>query len=458
MDSADVASGSNTHKRRRVDGVGLGIDFISKLPDDILHQILSSLPTKDLVSTSALSTRWRRVWTFFPVIDIDLDSVNEMHELRTGFLDLVEREMLIPPNARVKKFRLNLSAPMADASDVMLWVDKVMEHKVEELDLALPAQTFYTLPDRLFSNNSLATMKLLMDGELTVPGSVCFPRLKVLHLSKLKFSSVRSIQKLFSSCPVLEELALSYCDWDRINSISIHFPSLLSLSIDYDPVNVDDLPASEIKISAPNLLSFKCRAQLPIDLCLSNTSSLEDASVDVEDWRVINPEASMQRAVKLLNGVRGVESLTISNRTLEILSFEKDLHAFLPTFDNVQHLKVDCEYNMRIPGALMELLRKTPSLHSLSMGVGNFIEEEGVFNVVPECFKTSLTRFGLANFTRSTAEMRLLKYLLANAPLLENMSIICGDGLCYNSEEQDEIKTELELSRGAAPNCVIVLS
>lgn len=183
------ASGSTTQKRLRGGDVELGKDVISNLPVDVLLNILSLLPTNDLVRTSVLSTSWRYVWKFFSVIDIDLDLVKDIHEWKTGFLDLVERKMLISSTARVRKFRLNLleHSVSVSESDVMLLVDKVIEHKALELDLTLAKGTFYRLPNRLFSSNSLTTLKLLMDCDLIVPKSVCFPSLKVLNLARVKF-------------------------------------------------------------------------------------------------------------------------------------------------------------------------------------------------------------------------------------------------------------------------------
>nr|GEV72288.1 hypothetical protein [Tanacetum cinerariifolium] len=52
-----------------------GMDHISKLPDPILHLILSRLDsTIDVVQTSVLSTRWKYLWTSVPSLDINLFS------------------------------------------------------------------------------------------------------------------------------------------------------------------------------------------------------------------------------------------------------------------------------------------------------------------------------------------------------------------------------------------------
>ena len=52
-----------------------GVYRISALPDDLRRCSVSRLPIKDAVRTTALSTRWRRVWhsTLLVLYDTHLD-------------------------------------------------------------------------------------------------------------------------------------------------------------------------------------------------------------------------------------------------------------------------------------------------------------------------------------------------------------------------------------------------
>ncbi|XP_063940143.1 uncharacterized protein LOC108200929 isoform X3 [Daucus carota subsp. sativus] len=48
-----------------------GEDRLSSLPDELIHQILSFLGTRQAVQTSILSKRWKRMWTGLPVLSFD---------------------------------------------------------------------------------------------------------------------------------------------------------------------------------------------------------------------------------------------------------------------------------------------------------------------------------------------------------------------------------------------------
>ncbi|CAL4962832.1 unnamed protein product [Urochloa decumbens] len=59
------------------DGGG-GEDRISALPDELLCDVVSRLPVKDAVRTTALSHRWRRVWHSTPLV---------LHDAHVGLVD-----------------------------------------------------------------------------------------------------------------------------------------------------------------------------------------------------------------------------------------------------------------------------------------------------------------------------------------------------------------------------------
>ena len=71
MDSALPSPSSKIQKLVKGQDEGEGKDIIRKLPDSILHYILSFLPTKDAVRTSILSTKWSYLWTGMSNFDFD---------------------------------------------------------------------------------------------------------------------------------------------------------------------------------------------------------------------------------------------------------------------------------------------------------------------------------------------------------------------------------------------------
>ncbi|OMP04487.1 hypothetical protein COLO4_09612 [Corchorus olitorius] len=105
----DSSSKSKILKQQH-DDFGDPGDRISELPIEILLHILSYLPTmKKIVSTSALSRKWKSLWTLSPTFNLNYDS-GEGEELHHISLDSVQKDLeLIPKSASIGTFRLRFS-------------------------------------------------------------------------------------------------------------------------------------------------------------------------------------------------------------------------------------------------------------------------------------------------------------------------------------------------------------
>ncbi|XP_042380550.1 putative F-box/LRR-repeat protein At3g28410 [Zingiber officinale] len=242
-------------------------DYLSNLPDELLHHILSFLPTLDSIRISILARRWRHVWTSVPVIDFSYlplkssiidrffasrggDSVSRLHV--TG-LRRVDRENVV--------YKLVEYAKSHDARHVTL-LDFFFE------------QCRLSLFDLLFDWPSLVSLDLRVVGCKSRTLSKCIFRLSNLKTLSLALpeNTIRneSLAKLLSGCPVLEELKLNadYL-WDD-ELIQIEAPNLLRLTLIPTPTNLQincqkleylrlnpDFSFMYLHVEAPSLTSVR---------------------------------------------------------------------------------------------------------------------------------------------------------------------------------------------------------
>ncbi|KAF7822895.1 putative F-box domain, FBD domain, leucine-rich repeat domain, L domain-containing protein [Senna tora] len=451
MDS--IISSPGSRKLHRKD-VGDREDIFSKLPDSVLHYILSFLSTKEAIRTSILARRRKLLWTYLCDYDIEYlsstDKKENQNQIEKCLLSLVDT--LLHKACHIKRFRFVAYGVMIDADQAHSWISAALKHKVEHLDLSLDIRTSFVLANSFSAPESLNYLNLELGCVLNIPSCIRFPGLKTLTLSCLTFLDETSAQQLFSGCPVLQKLTLYNCVWKNIENVSIKLPTIRTLVISQDP-NSDELFNCKVTIDAVNLVSFSCTSQLALDLALINLPSLVDAYLEVSNRRLSLEQFAVPRAIKVLSGICHAKSLILAANTLEYISFAEDLLSVLPTFHNLTNINV-CGMFEFTSKALLDILEKSPNLEVLQINLGLY-GKEWTFNSVPHCFKSSLKSFIISNFEGCPTDMKLLNFLLENATILREITIFCEERLSADSEKQAEISNQLQIVRRGLANCVI---
>ncbi|XP_019101885.1 PREDICTED: FBD-associated F-box protein At3g49020-like [Camelina sativa] len=129
------------HQQRKIGGcLGLsnrGVvseDRISELPEALLVDILSSLPTETAIATSVLSKNWRSLWKLLPKLKFDSDN----HPRHT-FSEDVCRSLISHKAPVLESLRL-VTEKNCDASDVGIWIGIAFARHVRELVLSFEFQ------------------------------------------------------------------------------------------------------------------------------------------------------------------------------------------------------------------------------------------------------------------------------------------------------------------------------
>lgn len=245
---------------------GIEPDFISKLPDDVLSNIISRLEVEDAVQTSILSSRWKYLWTL--INNLKFRSHPELHSQidLTPFVDFVEHVLFGCESKNIKEFHLQMKNVLVNGSDaarIENFISWVLARNVQTLTLNFVIASggpVFRLPQSIFTCRSLERLTLdRCDPVVDVPEStVCFPNLKFLSIF-FEDSYPDYPKKLLDNCPVLEELIIKefwVCDLDDDNNLEtlhINIPSLRKLKLDL----VNEIDKFRCVIRAPNL-EFLC--------------------------------------------------------------------------------------------------------------------------------------------------------------------------------------------------------
>uniref|UniRef100_A0A0D9X023 F-box domain-containing protein n=1 Tax=Leersia perrieri TaxID=77586 RepID=A0A0D9X023_9ORYZ len=218
-----------------------GPDLISGLPDELLHHVLTFVPTLDSICTSVLSRRWIDVWTRVPQL-ILRDEILDI-ELMTDILSRYAADVYITD----LKICYHWDYPQLYEAQVTSWAEFAAQRVTGRVDLSVTTQFETAWPNEFVDlpcfgwATEISIYSSGMAVRLPPPAAVTgggdeFTRLTRLQMSHLRLSDDgEGISDVVSRrCPRLEILELDHIGdgvYDDVISLSLHSESLQSLRI-----------------------------------------------------------------------------------------------------------------------------------------------------------------------------------------------------------------------------------
>ncbi|KAK9024654.1 hypothetical protein V6N11_004812 [Hibiscus sabdariffa] len=387
------------------------MDKLSALPDELLWVIISLLPLKEAVRTSILSTRWKNLFTSISCLNFDDDG------FRRGFMNSVDRVLFARKGVDATKFRLKCRNPL-DGSRAEGWIQYALWHNVRELelDLSVPMEISFKMPSGLFTCRTLVTLKLVVadNFDFKIPRKVRLPCLKILHLESIEFSDDDSVERLFSSCQVLDELTVHRCSFENLTEINVFNPSLKRLTISHHP-GVYEFE-NRIVINAPNLVYFKYFHFIAKDHFFMDLDSLVEAYIDFGP--VFNSVFYEFGTTDLIRGISRLQSLHFSGPFSEALLLGDDQ---IPALPNMTYLKIGRCY----PHGWERLLNFAPFLETLVFEKLPCFQENIMKppKQVPSCLESQIKVIKFQSFKGKKSELQMVGYFLKHAQALEDLII-----------------------------------
>ncbi|KAI3919021.1 hypothetical protein MKW92_025025 [Papaver armeniacum] len=483
------------------------VDRISDLPDPLIHHILSFLKIKHVAQTSVLSKKWNYIWITNPILDFQEPGCFQPTDLKINeFMDFIDGTLQRRySGASIQRFAITWYKHL-NVNRVNSWITWAVRHNVQQLSLYLIQKEPLSITRSLFTCESLISLKLQISPDVRLPNYISFPKLKSFEIEGVEFSNEYWNEKLFSNCPVLEDFRMERCTWFGIPNFCISTPALKHFKIDnwdskWLPRGEDDgLRGCTLKVHAPNLETLYYNGSIAKEYVLTTFPLLVRAAVQfhfkpyvaTRKQRISHGAAISQ----FLRALANIKRLSVSDDTLQALSFADDLLQRLPTFHNTMELIMFEEVTAH--KALVALLKATPNLKLLIFnktvlsddeeeddadaadGENNHGSEDDVAGsdadavegednhdnedddwthdmvTDPECLFPHLKWVYFKEFIGNRMEMEWVKLILMNAKALRTISISNRThSYLLNTKRKEELMVEIPSLPRASTTCVV---
>ncbi|KAF5206924.1 F-box/LRR-repeat protein [Thalictrum thalictroides] len=304
------------------------IDRISCLPDAIIHQIYSTLDTKQIFQASILSNRWRYLWKSIHTLHFNLDNYTTIDQIRRN--DFVDQILFLRDEIDVEKFTFSCHGEL-NAARLYIWLIFILRFHVQEIILDLNLFEPFEFPEEIFGSDVkvLSLNRMGMYG-IQMPSLMCNAgMIRSLELISVKFPYGDDDGELVLNCGVLKNLVLINCVISHLYMLTISPPLLENLEFRDE---FDGVGYCKVKICTPCLKSVKYVGPMFDDILVEKLSSLESADLDVYRIRyyAIEKEMYAQRLMNVLTGIYNTRTLTLSLSLLKTLTKLPDIIEKLP--------------------------------------------------------------------------------------------------------------------------------
>ncbi|XP_019085462.1 PREDICTED: putative F-box/FBD/LRR-repeat protein At4g13965 [Camelina sativa] len=409
-------------------------DRISELPEALISEILSLLPTKVAIATSVLSKQWQSHWRMLPKLMFDSYGYY-YHSHEPGTFSKNVRKALLSHKAPVlQSLHLSISLNRLNEKQVRKLTGIAFARNLRKLVLDVQIQLEpLRFPKCLYNCETLETLELKYSIFMDVPSSYCLKSLRTLQLHDVDFKDNESVVNLFAGCPNLENLVVYRYSLSRVKTFTIAVPSLQRLSI----YNYTDRPSGDYVINAPSLNYLKMKGFKALESCLiENAPELVKATIFIYDANILGSLSSLKHL------------------SLELSALESTIPTGI-IFYQLVYLEMPT-YRVNWWNLLTLMLNTSPNLQVLKL-VGSQQQPLGSWNQpknVPECLLLHLETFMYEDYYSQENGKEVTKYILKNAIYLKKATFSFNKRL--EAKQKVKMVEELESVKKASNSCQLV--